>query len=245
MVDIHTHILPGIDDGAEDIAQTKRLLEMQVKNGVKQIFLTPHFDCQALSVSEFLEKRRRSFDKIRQAYPGGLPAQLKLGAEVRYSPSLINLDLRALTLGESDYLLLELPFDHYPMHLEKLVSAMEMSGLIAIFAHVERYVYFRKKPELLQNLICRGCLGQVNIRSLSDAADHGFAKACLMHDLAQFVASDTHNTQTRPPCMEELRNTFTKSDRAYFNRFAQAVWKNEDVPCFSCSNIKKRFGKYI
>lgn len=244
-VDIHTHILPGIDDGAQNIEQSKQLIALQIQNGVSRIFLTPHFDCRAITVSAFIEVRQSAFEQLIGAYPDGSPAAFKLGAEVHYHPGLFDLDFRKLTLGDSDYLLLELPFDYYPAHIKKLVSAMQIKGIIPVLAHVERYPYFRQKPELLLDLIQQGVLGQVNATSLLNAVDKGFGEACLLHGLAQMIATDSHNAKTRFPCMAAAMDLFSKDSCVYFAQFTEAIWDNEDVPYFTPSVVRKRFGKYI
>ena len=144
MIDLHTHLLPGIDDGSKNLEETRQLLLRQTQNGVDRVVLTPHFYCDRMDLDDFLIKRDRAFQQTLTILDPATMPQIKAGAEVRYSPALLEMDLSKLTLGESSYLLLELSDLHYPAHLEQVIMNMTMMGITPILAHLERCKYFRE-----------------------------------------------------------------------------------------------------
>ena len=230
MIDLHTHILPGIDDGAKDETTSLRMLQMQQREGVDRLFLTPHFDCRRTTLADFLSARQEAFERLTRAAAGTSVPAMKLGVEVHFSPELMEQDLTKLTLGGSEYLLLELSHRRYPAVLEQAVEAMLDAGITPILAHVERFTYFAQHPELLVDLIDRGALAQVSADVVATHRFFSFARNALTHDVAQFVASDAHNTDSRPPCLGQAMRKLPADLRARVNAFADAVWEGKDVP---------------
>ena len=230
MIDIHTHILPGIDDGSENGEQSLKMLGEQVKQGVDRLFLTPHFDLDSMSLDRFLSRREAAFSLLKEKVRDRVVPDMKLGAEVRFTPELLELDLSRLTLGNSDYLLLELPAVTYPTMLEQSVEQMLDRGIYPILAHVERCRYFYVRPDALTSLIEQGAVAQITADVLLQRRAFSFARVCLSHDLAHLIASDTHNTATRPPCLRQARACVPARQWERTQAFAQAVWKNADLP---------------
>lgn len=244
MTDLHTHLLPGLDDGSADLAQTRELLQLEKTNGVERAFMTPHFYPEKMDLAQFLEKRDRAFQETLEILDPAVMPQIKTGAEVRYSPLLLEQDLSGLTLGNSAYLLLELPGHHYPAHLEQIITDLVMMGYTPILAHLERYRYFREQPELLFSLIQKGVLGQISVLSLFEKATRSFALACLKNSLAQIIASDAHDPINRPPCMAKMKEVLEPRQIETSERFAAAVWHNEPMPYYGPAPVKKRFFGY-
>ena len=243
MIDLHCHILPGIDDGAEDISEAKAMLAMQQTSGVERLCLTPHFYPEDKSIETFLTERNRALEALCATLAPEEKAHIRLGAEVRYCEQLLSLDLRKLTLGDSVYLLLELPGLRYPTYAVQIMEELLDRGLIPILAHVERYTYFREEPELLKRLIDLGALALVSVQALFDKKDKNFSVACLQHGLAQIVASDAHNITTRKPCMELLRKLPQELLQLH-EAFTVAVWENELPPYIRATTVKKTFFGY-
>lgn len=244
MTDLHTHLLPGIDDGAQSLEESETLLKLQKQNGVSRVMMTPHFYSDKMDLNEFTVRRNRAYQETLTIYNSLDMPEIKLGAEVRYSPVLMDLDLSRLTLGDSSYILLELPNRHYPAHLEQVISNLGMMGYTPILAHLERYIYFREQPELLFQLIQKGALGQISILSLFEKETKSFAKACLKNSLAHLVASDAHNAGTRPPCMAKVREALPPELIDSAESFARCVWENEMTPFFRAAPVKKRLFGY-
>ena len=243
MIDLHCHILPGMDDGARELREAVGMFHMERASVVDRLFLTPHFYPEEESLDDFLSRRRSAWEELCTALTPQEREVIRLGAEVRYCEKLLSLDLRKLTLGDSVYLLLELPGLRYPTYAVQIMEELLGRGLIPILAHVERYTYFREEPELLKRLIDLGALAQVSVQALFDKKDKNFSVACLQHGLAQIVASDAHNITTRKPCMELLRKLPQELLQLH-EAFTVAVWENELPPYIRATTVKKTFFGY-
>lgn len=243
MIDIHCHILPGMDDGAQNVSEAKSMLATQRASGVESLYLTPHFYPAEKSLETFLAERESAWEALCAALAPEEKAHVRLGAEVRYSGQLLSLDLRSLTLGQSDYLLLELPGRRYPSYTAQIMEELLGRGITPILAHVERCVYFREEPDLLKRLVDLGTLAQVSAQALFDRRDRNFSVACLQHGLAQIVASDAHNETTRKPCMELMRKLPVELQQIH-GAVTSAVWDNELPPYLRSSMVKKTFFGY-
>ena len=242
--DLHTHLLCGVDDGAKTGEESLAMLRLQRGAGVDRMYLTPHFYPRHQKFEDFLEKRETAWHMLRDLTAGEDIPQMRLGAEVHYSPDILEMDLRRLTLGDSDFLLLEMPHQIYPAYGEQVVSRLLEEGITPILAHVERFPYFRKDPALLKRLIDLGALGQVSADALHLKMDKGFAKACLGCGLAQLVGSDAHNLADRRPCMEEVEDLPEQLQRG-IDIFSECIWENEMPPMVRTTLPKKNFfGKY-
>ena len=240
MIDIHCHILPGIDDGPRHAGESREMLAAERASGVDRVFLTPHFYPEEMSMDDFLTARKAAWEQLE---PMEDCPEIRLGAEVRYCRQLLDLDLRKVTLGDSDYLLLELPGRRYPSFAVQIMEELLGAGMIPILAHVERCSYFREDPMLLKQLIDLGALAQVSAAALFDRADKNFARACLEHHLAQIVASDAHHMTQRKPCMELLRRLPEEMQQLHAVA-SEAVWSNEMIPYMRATTVKKTFFGY-
>ena len=243
MIDLHCHILPGIDDGAKNVSEAEAMLTAQRASGVSRMFLTPHFNPEEKSMDTFLAAREKAWEVLTSLLDPQEKSCLRLGAEVRYNQELLSLDLKKLTLGGSDYLLLELPGHRYPTYAVQIMEQLLAKGMVPVLAHVERYTYFRKEPELLKRLVDLGALAQVSAQPLFDKRDENFSLACLRHGLAQIVASDAHNTTDRKPCMELLQKLPTEL-RQLHKMFTEAVWENDVPPYVRTTDVKKTLFGY-
>lgn len=243
MIDLHTHILPGIDDGAENLQESIAMIGMERTSGVNKLFLTPHFYPEEADLPDFLSVRSQSWSSLKDSLGDENMHQIRLGAEVRYCPQLLSLELSQLTLEHSSYLLLELPGQWYPAYLPETMEKLLEDGFFPILAHVERCSYFRNEPALLKRLADMGVLAQVSAGALFDRKDRKFSLACLEHHLAQIVASDAHNTGSRKPCMELLKK-IPEELQQFHHKITGAVWDNEVTPYFRTSDIRKSVFHY-
>lgn len=230
MIDLHTHILPNMDDGAKSLDDSLQILQMEQAQGITKIVLTPHFYCDDESIDAFIRRRQTTFSALETYCEANhMEVSLRLGAEVHFSPKLTSLDLRALAIENTNYILLELPFSHYPAYLHEVIYQIEMQGLFPILAHVERCEYFRKEPKLLEELINRGILAQVNAESLLNRYDFGFARKCLIHGLAQMIASDTHSLDKRPPQFDKVSKLLDDELLFEINENSLKIWENDII----------------
>lgn len=213
-VDIHSHILPGIDDGARDWAQTERMLQMQQAEGVTDLITTPHFDMEQniQNPDKLRELVAEANEHAKKAAPG---ITLYTGCEVLYSPGIIDAYKRGdiLTLADSQYLLVEFyPRSPY-REIEEGVSLITQEGLVPVIAHVERYECLMKEYDRLCELMKMGAVMQMNSRSLLGKRFDKRVKLCrkmVQNGFIHFLGSDCHNEEERPPKMREPYDIITK-----------------------------------
>lgn len=210
-VDIHTHILPGIDDGAADWEQTKRMLKLQSVEGVTDIIATPHFDLEANGPSpdEICELARQA-----DAAAGELGFGIRVypGCEVLFSPGVPEAyrEGRILTLAQSRYVLVEFfPRSAYP-EIREGIRELCMQGAIPVIAHVERYECLMNEYDRLFELEKIGALMQMNGRSLLGRCWDKRVRMCrklIRNGFVHFLGSDCHNETERPPKMKDVYDT--------------------------------------
>lgn len=203
LVDLHSHVLPAVDDGAASQAEALGMLRIAQEDGIVIMAATPHADrCRP-------EQMRSGVARLNQlARAEGLTITVVPGSEVRLEADLAKLHQngRIATLGDSPYLLLELAlFGDWPPYLLEAIYELQVAGLWPILAHAERYPAVQNDPGIVIDLIVRGVMIQINADSLlSRAAGRGrgarrTAETLLRHHLAHLVASDAHGTDARAP----------------------------------------------
>jgi len=197
MIDIHTHILPFIDDGAKELSDSIQMIEEEVRQGVKHIILTPH--ALRVDINPYtLDTLEKSFKEFKDIVEAKYPIKLYLGQEVYANDEVIT-HLRkkqVLTLHNSNYVLLELSYYNEPENLDEIIYACDILGIKIILAHIERYEYFKVKDfERLKDL---GVLFQVNSGSFFSKHKEIRKRAYTFfkHGLVSFVASDIHSFRT-------------------------------------------------
>ncbi len=234
MIDLHTHILPAIDDGAQSIAESVALLKEEQKQGVSTVVLTPHYNNEVLDLNLFLKQRNDSYAALIEAVKKeNLSMNLLLGAEVYLDPFIVTIDLSQLVIENTNYILLELPVTHFPVNIKKVFYHIRLKGFIPILAHVERYTYFRNRPEILKDLVDTGVLCQINADKLFKWRDQKFIRSCFIHDMVHVLASDTHSLDKRPPLLadayKKVEKMINKSTRKYLEDNAAKIIQNQPL----------------
>ena len=198
MTDLHTHILPGMDDGAADLSQSRAMLRAEQRQGVDTVALTPHFYRVDETVESFLDRRSRAWETLQSGLPANAP-NLILGAEVTWYHGIMDEPrITDLCLGDSACILLEMPLRPWSdTLLEQVYQFAGVTGTTPILAHVERYLHLQKKGQL-KTLLEMGIPMQIS----AEAFQGPFAamKASrLIKSGTWFLGTDCHNTSTRPP----------------------------------------------
>ena len=201
MIDWHSHILPGMDDGSRDVAESMAMLEMEAAQGIRTVVATPHFYANDESLESFLDRRSAAFAALKAQLPKDAP-EVVLGAEVRYYQGISRMeDMKALRIGGSRLLLLEMPMITWTEYMiRELIELSARSGIRLVLAHVERYFGLQKR-ELWKRLADHGILMQVNASFLTTFASKRKAISLLKEGSVRFVGSDCHNITTRSPQM--------------------------------------------
>lgn len=205
MTDLHSHILPGMDDGAQSPEDSLSLLRMQCRQGVSQIALTPHFRVDKESVQDYLKRRQNAAERLQEVLnEQQLPLTLKLGAEVFYSASLAQMDdVDALCLEGTHTLLVEFNPGYYPREAADTLYQLTRQDILPLIAHVERYAFVRSDPNLLAEWIDAGACTQMNATSLvMHTKQRKLLLSMLRHHLIHVLSTDTHSTSKRPPMLD-------------------------------------------
>ncbi|MBE5844021.1 MAG: capsular polysaccharide biosynthesis protein [Butyrivibrio sp.] len=236
MIDFHTHILPGIDDGSRDIQMSSELLLLQKEQGIKQIALTPHFYAQSENVQRFLKKRDKAYESLREtANSLELDISFKLGAEVYYFPGIGRADmLPDLRLQYTDYLLLEMPFAQWSKGIYLDVKdIIERQNINVILAHVERFYPFQKDKSIWKEILELPIVFQINTGSLMTWRSRRFDTKFIKSGHKVILGSDCHNVTNRVPNMREgqaiLERKLGSQIIGEIEERGEKIWKNEKV----------------
>lgn len=215
MVDLHTHILPGVDDGAKTVDDSLAMLRVQYEQGVDVAVLTPHYYPDREEPDAFLLRRDAAWQQLNEAVAAlekeersQLPT-LVLGAEVAYIPGLQAVpNLERLCIGQTKNMLLELPFYFWDMQLVRdLYSFISRAGVTPILAHIERYFACQRK-RTLDAVLELGCPVQVGTELMSMAFSP--VLRLLKQGKAHLVASDCHDLRRRPPNLAQAMEVVKK-----------------------------------
>ncbi|MCK4865522.1 MAG: tyrosine protein phosphatase [Gammaproteobacteria bacterium] len=206
MIDIHSHILPSVDDGAQSLDAALELLTLAQEDGVTTQFLTPHMrDTNYINDPEVILQKYNKFTEIVAAK--GYTIKLRLSAEVRVGPEVMKLVLRddfpwlGTWQGKKAFLL-EMPHGQVPTGTINLIKWLQQRDIIPVIAHPERNREFQSNIDLLKQFIDSGCLAQLTAASLSGKFGEKSQRAAvelLEKDYVTFMATDTHNSFYRPP----------------------------------------------
>ena len=247
MVDIHTHILYGVDDGAKNLEMSLDLLEEAEKAGFDKIIFTSHYMEDYFTVDA--ERRYRVLAEIDNTKITN--TKLYLGNEIFLSENLITLlrEEKAVSLNHTRYVLFELPFNNKPINLMEMVFQMQSNDFVPILAHPERYSYFYKTPEVYEELVSKGVLLQLNFGSFE--GQYGsraqlMAEKLLKNNLAHFLATDVHRPGTlypRVPWIVEDLNKLVGEEKVLqlTTINPELVLENKEIEIPSFTSIKWNF----
>ena len=206
MVDYHTHILPGMDDGSKTCEDSIRMLAALHRQGVDTVCLTPHFNGKAESPENFLRRRREAYARLTEKLPQDMP-RLRLGAEVKYYRGVSCMQqLPQLRLEGTNILLLEMSFSPWSNGTVNEVLKMQNSGgFTVMLAHVERYTASTKNREILSRLSGLPVTAQLNAEYFINLKRRD-KNGPLQLGFRRFVlGSDAHSLGRRIPNMADGR----------------------------------------
>lgn len=204
--DFHSHVLPGVDDGSRSVKESLKMLSMEAAQGIRRVVATPHFYANHDTPERFLKRREAAWSRLREAMADSpeLP-QIILGAEVYYFPGMSESDvLPALTIGGSEFLLLEMPQGPWTQSMYREMEAIYVrQGITPIIAHVDRYIGpFRTRgiPKKLEEL---PVLVQANAEFFLDRYTGRMALRMLQQENIHLLGSDCHDLTSRKPNLGE------------------------------------------
>lgn len=210
MIDWHNHILPALDDGSKDVAESITMMEMQTSQGVKTVIATPHFYANDQSVETFIKRRRASLQELEKSLGESAP-EIILGAEVKYYQGISRMeDLKELQIEGTKLLLLEMPTCRWTEYMVRELIELSGSGKVqVVLAHVERYLNLQNQ-KVWERIFENGILIQTNASFFTSLSTRRRAIRLLKEGKIHFVGSDCHNTTTRPPKIGTAYNIIEK-----------------------------------
>ncbi|MFJ5747634.1 tyrosine-protein phosphatase [Peribacillus frigoritolerans] len=249
MIDIHCHILPGVDDGAADMKESFNMAREAVEAGITHIFATPHhLNEKYVNVKSDIIDRAVRLNESFQLEK--IPLTIHLGQEVRIHRDIFtSLEKEEiLTLDDNGtYLLLELPSGRVPTYTQEVIYELLLKGITPIIVHPERNKELIENHKLLFELVQEGALTQLtsgSIIGLFGKNVKSFSKKILEHNLAHFIATDAHNIGTRGFTLQEAYETITKTygiqRTFYFKENAEQLLKNQSPTVEKTVPFKKK-----
>ena len=210
MIDIHSHILPGLDDGAQDIYDTLEMVSLAADSGITAMVATPHCNIPGSYKNYFGDEYIHTIQKVREAvHAEGIPVNILPGVEAFGTPELPKLlqEGKIMPLNQSRYLLVEFGFGEDSAYVNRIIEELCALKVIPVIAHAERYEFVQKNPELVYEWRKSGYPIQINKGSFQGkfgrrAADTAYL--LLNHHLVSVVASDAHSPYQRTPYMADV-----------------------------------------
>src|SRR5690348_12798286 len=230
MVDIHCHILPGLDDGAESLEIAQAMGEMAIADGVTHVIGTPHASQNYRFAPGVVRERR---DELQAIFAG----RLILATGCDFHLSFENLqdikhDPARFTLNQKNYLLVEFADFSIPPAMDQSLHELQLAGLHPIITHPERNPLIRTNPDRLFQWLKQGCYAQITAQSIEGKFGRS-AQECSERWLAagavHFVASDAHNTTSRPL---RLKDAFENVARNHGEALARALFVENPLAAF-------------
>ena len=203
MLDFHSHIIPGIDDGSKDTSMSLAMLELSRKQGVDYICATPHFYADMTSPDRFLHKRDAAYNALIDAMEvhGGFDAYPRIfkGAEVHYFRGMSACeDISRLCLQGTKLILIEMPFHEWTDYMIRDVAELTSAGLMPVAAHIERYLSIQSNAKI-EDFLDTGILIQCNAEFFLTPSTKKKALRLLSENMIDFLGSDAHNLRSRVP----------------------------------------------
>lgn len=239
MVDIHNHVLPQVDDGADSIQTSLEMLRRGLEEGIETAVLTPHLKPEDGPEKE--ESHRQRFAQLQEAVAqAGLPVQIYLGAEVGFRFGLAEAARwPSVALAGSRYVLVDLPAGPMPSGLEQGFFELRTAGFKPILGHPERHRHLTRSERQIERLREQELLFQIDAGSLIGRFGERTQKAARMlveRGWAEFVASDGHNLDRRPFSLAPARAWVEKQlgpaeARLLFSENPGRLVRGESIAC--------------
>ncbi len=208
--DLHSHLLPGLDDGVTEMEEALELMEAFAQMGYRRIITTPHVSGERYpnTSNAIREKARETKEAVRKA---GLPIEFHAAAEYMLDENFARLlkDNDLLTLDEEGHILVEMSFLHPPLALNKYLFDLQGKGYKPILAHPERYPFYHLKLEDYQHLKQLGCFFQTNILSITGHYGPDVQQSALLllkHQMVDFLGTDAHRIRHAYTLQAALRS---------------------------------------
>lgn len=253
MIDIHAHIIPGIDDGAENIDITLKMLKNAEKDGTKKIVATPHYcmgygEATINEIKLFVEKLNK---KVKEEK---INIEIYSGQEVYFSEHMIEDYKNGIigTINDSKYMLIEFPMDKFDSNIFDVIYEIQLMGVKVIIAHPERYLSIVENPFLINRFIEEGYLFQVNAGSIEGKFGKKIKKTAellIKNRIYSFIGSDAHNEKSRPTGLSEalkIADKLSFKTEGMFMNNSVKIINNQDVAFYGDKiKVKKSIFSFL
>lgn len=210
MLDIHSHILPKMDDGSKSVEMSLHMLRASKEQGITTMVSTSHFYADRESPEQFLHRRRHAIKRLQEGFSDTLP-QIHYGAEVLYFPGIAQSEaVRDLAIEGTSLILIEMPFSQWSEKIfDELITFQYNSRLQIILAHVERYRAIQSRA-VYEKLFELPFYFQCNAEAFTSFSSRRLALRLIDRGLLHFLGTDCHNITSRPPNMDEAKKMIEK-----------------------------------
>lgn len=249
MVDLHCHLLPGIDDGSKSMEVSLRLAREATENGVTHALLTPHH-MNGHYVNHKQDVIRRTKEFQNQLRKHNIPLTVFPGQEVRINGHLLDaLDRDDILFADTGnrYLMLEFPDDDVPHYTNQMIFDLQQRGIIPVIVHPERNTKIMAEPDLIYQLLEKGCLSQITASSYVGTFGkkvENFSRQLIETGQCYVFASDAHNLPKRKyemrQAFEKLQLEFGQGLVEQYQQNARSIINGESVPLSNLQIVKKR-----
>lgn len=198
-VDFHSHILPGVDDGAKNVRESLAMIDMLASQGVKRVVATPHFRAHRDTVEDFLNRRSEAKKLLDENL--GSNNMVSLGAEIAIERGISEIEnISELAYEGTNYILLEFPYRPFSnWMMEEIEYIAYGKGLIPVIAHIDRYYDFFTSSDYNEIFSMQKVVFQVNNEAFLSRKSRGVVKTLIKNQLPFVLGSDTHNLENRKP----------------------------------------------
>lgn len=213
-IDIHSHILPGVDDGSSSMEETMEMLRIAGNEGTTTMVATPHYavGSKNMTADQLINIRNQVQETAKES---DINLDILLGNEIYYSESVLEdvISGKAMTLADSRYVLIEFGVREHFKTIYHGLQEFVLAGYAPVLAHVERYQCLLKREDLMEELIKLGSYIQMNSISLSGRfwnTEAAYHRKLVNKGLVHFIGTDCHDAKGRPPCIESAYKTVSK-----------------------------------
>jgi protein-tyrosine phosphatase len=234
IIDIHSHIIPGIDDGSKSMEMTLEMIKNAEINGTKEIVATPHYlleygEAKIEEIKDYVEKINSTLKSEK------IDVKIYSGQEVYYTEKIIEdyMEGNIGTINDSRYMLIEFPMQRFDDNIIDVLYELQVRNIVPIIAHPERYKPFIKNPALINDFINQEYLFQVNAGSIEGRFGQEVKKTAdlfLKNNIYNFIGSDAHNARNRNTGLKNSMELLKEDgSREIFKNSSEKLLKDEKI----------------
>lgn len=243
ITDIHSHIIPAVDDGSKNMEMTLEMLKNAKENGTKEIVATPHYllEYGETKINEVKEYVKQINDMLIKQE---IDMKVYSGQEVYYTERIIDDYIKGNigTINDSRYMLIEFDMHEFHKDIFDMIYELQIRDIAPIIAHPERYKFFKEKPAMINEFISQGYLFQMNAGSIEGKFGESTRKIAaefLGKNIYNFIGSDAHNAESRNTGLNSALKLIDETNKEIFESSSVKLLSNETID-FKGEKIKEK-----